>query len=575
MTSALSRLFTDITTTVARHAKPENRHWGSFPKLKAAEQDLAKRMEKSERTMLPPLDKRLKAISALRQLKVLTRHDWQLIFAGLSDKDPDSVFPVLLEDDSLYSRVEQEIQQRIDKKRLKRREWKFLCSSYFSYHAKRPDENNNWCSLRDQLRIGYGVIKSQVRREKSWMAVIDQYSDLFTPTAGSLLAEKMSSGELVDFSALEIVARVPDDSWLWYRAFVVLLARVLELDDNEFKHRLPHLLELARQRERYRNIILRACLTQYYRSSFRDTAHPQLKLMVLESWGSPQLRSKQNRWLEYLKDPDTSEKICGMVRSWLAKEDIEHFFQLLKGKGDVDQARLFYWLRFANQMGFTRIVMGADARHDRHSDFMSFRNDNKGRLSSLLGGTSADNAVIMQIGDYLFVEFSRTGNALYVYKTSDAPFNPEARELHINDLKNEYTAKARLRHAPKAVGYTREHLTGWMIDYEYQLRQLGIRYHSDNERSAYEISPVGIERANNPKNSPIDSIFPHSEGQKNQREQDIKQLLKQLNATVSDKRGLGGALHVRLATRDPDVIAKLTRLGFKPKHGDPLTFWSN
>ncbi|AUP77023.1 hypothetical protein CWS02_23320 [Enterobacter sp. EA-1] len=55
-----------------------------------------------------------------------------------ADSDPDAAFPVLLEDDSLYNRVEQEIQQRIDSKKLKRREWKFLCSSYFGYHAKSP-----------------------------------------------------------------------------------------------------------------------------------------------------------------------------------------------------------------------------------------------------------------------------------------------------------------------------------------------------------------------------------------------------------------------------------------------------
>ncbi|MEI7187769.1 hypothetical protein [Dickeya dianthicola] len=85
----------------------------------------------------------------------------------------------------------------------------------------------------------------------------------------------------------------------------MLLAKILELDDEAFKESLPHLLELARQRERYKNIILRAWLMQYYRSSFRNIPHPQLKQMTLESWGSPQLRSKQNIWLTHLKDPDT------------------------------------------------------------------------------------------------------------------------------------------------------------------------------------------------------------------------------------------------------------------------------
>ncbi|PTA90245.1 hypothetical protein CWM66_16605 [Kosakonia sp. H7A] len=564
MISALSRLSSDIAATVKRHIDTEAAAFGDFPKLRAAEQYLSVKMEKSERTTVPPLTKRLKAITALRQLKVLTRYDWQLIFAGLADSDPDAAFPVLLEDDSLYNRVEQEIQQRIDSKKLKRREWKFLCSSYFGYHAKKPDENNNWCSLRDQLRIGYGVIKGQVRREKRWMAVIDEYQDLFTPDAGNLLANKMSAGELVDFSALETVAQVPDNSWLWYRAFVVLLAKILELDDDAFKEHLPNLLELARQRERYKNLILRACLMQYYRSSFRNTPHPQLKQMALENWGSPQLHSKQNLWLTHLKDPDTSEKICGMVRSWLAKEDLTHFFQLLKGKDDVDQARLFYWLRFANQMGFTRIVIGQDARQNMHSDFVAFRQKNKGRLSTLSGGNSADNAVIMQIGNYLFVEFSRTGNALYVYELSSAPFNPEKSDLHLN-----YELKAgaiKHRHAPTAYGYSDNHLTGWMVNYEDELRRLGIRY-----------QPSDIVVSPSPSPSPISTNMvnpPPADAMQGSREQAIRSLLKQLDATVSDKRNIGGALHVRLSSRNAEVVEKLVRLGFKQKNGDPLTFWS-
>nr|WP_304187114.1 type I Zorya anti-phage system protein ZorC [Hafnia alvei] len=563
MISALSQLSADIAATVKRHVSTsDNKIFGDFPKLKAAEQYLAAKMERSERTIVPPLDKRLRAIAALRQLKALTRYDWQLIFAGLSDKDPDAAFPILLEDDTLYSRVEQEIQQRIDRKNLKRREWKFLCSSYFGYHSKKPDENNNWRSLRDLLRIGYGVVKSQARKEKSWMKIIDHYGDLFTPEAGSLLADKMISGKFVDFSALENVVQVPDNSWLWYRAFVVLLSKVLELDDEEFKLQLSHLLELARQRERYKNIILRACLTQYYRSSYRSIPHPQLKQMALDSWGSPQLRSKQNLWLNHLKDPNTSEKICGMVRSWLAKEDLTHFFQLLKGNGDVDQARLFYWLRFANQMGFTRIVMGQDARNDMHSDFVAFRQKNKGRLSHLLGGASADNAVIMQVGDYLFVEFSRTGNALYVYKSSETPFDLEKNELHLNDeLK---CGGLKFRHAPTAVGYSDKHLTGWMVTYEDMLRQRGIKY-----------IPTDMQASSHPEQNFKYSSAPTQKNSKTEREQDIQQFLRGLKASISDKRALGGALHVRLSERDPKVIAKLTQLGFKPKHGDPLVFWSN
>lgn len=247
-----------------------------------------------------------------------------------------------------------------------------------------------------------------------------------------------------------------------------------------------------------------------------------------------------------------------MVRSWLAKEDLTHFFQLLKGNDDADQARLFYWLRFANQMGFTRIVMGQDARHNMHSDFIAFRQKNKGRLSNLSGGNSADNAVIMQIGNYLFVEFSRTGNALYVYELSSAPFNPEKSELHLNDELKAGTVKH--RHAPTAVNYSNNHLTGWMITYEDVLRRLGIRYQSA------DISPLPTSTS---------AMNTHTaDVTKDTRDQEVLNLLKQLNATVSDKRNIGGALHVRLSSPNAGDVEKLIRLGFKQKNGDPLTFWS-
>nr|WP_277445872.1 EH signature domain-containing protein [Shigella sonnei] len=89
------------------------------------------------------------------------------------------------------------------------------------------------------------------------------------------------------------------------------------------------------------------------------------------------------------------QSVAAMVRGWLAKQDLTHFFELLRGNGDVDQARLHYWLRFANQMGFTRIIMGSDARQDRGSDFVKFREENKGRLSYLRGGRNFDNAMII------------------------------------------------------------------------------------------------------------------------------------------------------------------------------------
>lgn len=83
-----------------------------------------------------------------------------------------------------------------------------------------------------------------------------------------------------------------------------------------------------------------AILTRYYHSIYRDQSHSALKQAALEYWDNPQLKSQQNKWHQYVSEP-----VAAMVRGWLAKQDLMHFFELLRGNGDVDQARLHYWLR--------------------------------------------------------------------------------------------------------------------------------------------------------------------------------------------------------------------------------------
>lgn len=116
--------------------------------------------------------------------------------------------------------------------------------------------------------------------------------------------------------------------------------------------------------------------------------------------------------------------------------------------------------------------MGNDAWHDRSTDFVKFREDNKGRLSELRGGRSFDNAMIMQINDYLFVEFSGVGNAMYAYRIGKAPFNPESRVLDIKMHLKDSSRELWLRHSPRAEDYSKTRITGWMQKYDDELRRL-------------------------------------------------------------------------------------------------------
>ncbi|MCW5474804.1 hypothetical protein IGA69_29210, partial [Pseudomonas aeruginosa] len=116
---------------------------------------------------------------------------------------------------------------------------------------------------------------------------------------------------------------------------------------------------------------------------------------------------------------------------------------------------------------------GNDAWNDRGSDFVAFREKNKGRLSQLTGASRHVSAVVMQIGQFFFVEFSGTGHACYVYKADQAPFNPDRIKLDLTtELKQQGRELKRMSHSPAP---RRPNLVeGWLEKFDTELRELGI-----------------------------------------------------------------------------------------------------
>ncbi|MQU04923.1 type I Zorya anti-phage system protein ZorC [Pseudomonas helleri] len=540
MTSPIARLTTAIDLSLSTYrtgSAPEP--LARFPLLGAAGLDLYERFERAEKALPPPQEKRRAAISKFRNVLPLNASEWRLVFAGLSDKS-ERVGPIL-DDDQLFDRVHKEIHHRIEKQKLSRRDWLALCFSYFGYEAATPDQNANWGVLRADVQLGFDYLKGQQKREKEWLNIVQQHQELFSEQAGARLGDQMFKGEISDLSALQTIAQIPDSSWLWRRIFNVLISRIFMLDDAEFSQRLADLVDIGRQHSGYMNDILSACLSRYHVAAYREKPSSLLKQIALDNWGSPQIRSRQNSWLQYVK-----KDVCAMVVAWFAKEDLEHFFNLLKGDSEVDQSRLYYWLRFANQMSYTRIVMGSDAWHDRGQDFVHFREKNKGRLSKLVGGPGHNNAVVMQIGDYFFVEFSGTGNACFVYKADASPFNPDKSQLELTkELKQRHRTIEWMPHSPAPSRPDR--IEGWLSKFDDKLGKLGIRIQSQAAASG-ATKLIAFE-------------------------DQVRDALKSVKHKVYDQRARGGAYQVQLDDHDQAAVAALQRLGFKPVNHQPLRFW--
>jgi hypothetical protein len=372
----------------------------------------------------PDRQKRINALARLRRGETnLKAWEWTLITWGLCDDCGASGKPI--NEQPLFDAVMAHTDAWVVKRDVPRRRWFGLLHSYLSYDAAEPCANRNWLRLRERLTTTLAILTGSLKRPKLWSRLLETHRDIFDDGAGRSLRETVFQGSLDEQEQLRKGLPIPEASWLWQRIVAAQIEHLNDPDDAKFISAIPRMITFLRSRPLYSDDILAALLTRYCQSSHRSESHEVLKNEAFSRWKNPQLRSS-TRW-SMVEPP-----VRAMVLRWFAKEDLEHFFSLLQGSGQVDQARLRYWLRFVDQIVYTRILLGADAVNNPTPDFRNFRAKNAGRFGRLVGGQSHNNAFIMRINDQYFVEFSGTGNACYAYAEKELPFDPAAQELHAN-----------------------------------------------------------------------------------------------------------------------------------------------
>lgn len=385
----------------------------------------------------PPSQARINALGRLREGKVhITRKDWNLIAWGLCDECGRAGMPI--DDVSLFGKIMSFVDSEVATG-IGRKVWFGLLHSYFSYLQEPPENCVNWLALRAKLVDTLPTLIQCQTRPKAWSRALERHSELLTDRAGIALGAALFDGNREINQDIAAYLPIPATSWLWRRIISAQLAMLYEIGDERFLASVPFMMKLAEQHPLQTDGILAALLTRYQVSSYCNEPNLELKQFALDHWQNPQVKSA-NRWSL------VSEDVRRMMLHWFAKADLEHFFSLLQGEGGVDRARLHYWLRFVDQISYTRIVMGADAFLNRSDDFTDFRTKNKGRFSQLTGNDTANNAFVMRLGEYYFVEFSGKGNACYVYSENRLPFNPETRHFRLAELKMKSAAIDRIIH---------------------------------------------------------------------------------------------------------------------------------
>jgi hypothetical protein len=397
------------------------------PRKLAAEADRVALLFEQGAPREPDRQQRINALARLRRGETgLTGREWTLITWGLCDDCGACGKPI--HEQALFDAVIAYTDDWIAQHEVPRKAWFGLLHSYLAYDLDGSPDKRNWLRLRERLVATAAILVKNLRRPKLWSQLVERHRDIFGDDAGRSLRHVVFEGSLDEHDQLTRGLPIPESSWLWRRLIAHQIDYLNGVDDASFLATIPHMLQFLRARPLYADDLLAALLTRYCQSAQRNEAHDLLKSEAFTRWGNPQLRSA-TRWSM------VDAPVRAMVLRWFAKEDLEHFFSLLQGAGQVDQARLRYWLDFVDQIVYTRILLGADAVANPDPEFRNFRDKNAGRYGKLVGGPSHNNGFIMRIQDQYFVEFSGTGNACYAYAEHELPFDPAARELSTNSLK--------------------------------------------------------------------------------------------------------------------------------------------
>jgi hypothetical protein len=414
--------------------------------------------------------------------------------------------------------------------------------------------------LRKLLQTSWPTVQTQVKREMPWMAALGRHAGLLAARPCEPYIEELVLGKRELLDDLQASVGVPAASWFWPELSNALLAAIESAAEAEFKARIPAFLKLAVEFPGSPDAILATTLNRYARCEAR-LPHQGLLRFALDVWKSPQL-SRNVLWSQV--SPQAKQMVCG----WLAQEDLEDFYRLCQDAGHVDERRLRYWLRFKEQIVFSQIVLGAELLGSKSLDIREFRQRKKGRLASLTSSTGGNNAIVMQIANWVFAEFSQTGNACYPYLIDQVPFALGESQYSTSDLKDRDAVAA-------SGGETLIHRGQWERDlFDAFLRRCGIYPDASSMTVAPDrvggtpggsSAPRAPDRImQDPRRDGLPLSVPHP------LTPPLVSELEQSGCRIVDHRTNGGSLWVLGSGFDDKTYKALKSLGFKAKEGKGL-----
>jgi hypothetical protein len=246
-------------------------------------------------------------------------------------------------------------------------------------------------------------------------------------------------------------------------------------------------------------IVVVARLLEWW-DSLDQSHHEPIEERLLASdplFGDPRRESLGRAWEEVRK---LAPSAFDSFLSTLIQQDLEFFFESV----DVDPARKAFWLRYLPSIRRTMCVLEPNTHSTLRRKISAYSADQRASFRRARSFATSDqtetSAFVLHFDRFVVVEFSRTGNAAYVYsRNAFASLVSERGYENVSGLKDRALCESRILHLP-----------GWELRAEVQLSDLRIRPEPSRRASVAGASRSGSMRtrdaaAREPVNLPSSS----------------------------------------------------------------------
>lgn len=362
--------------------------------------------------------------------------------------------------------------------------WYSLLNSYLTHDLSRTTTEAGmagFTKLRRLLNRTWPSIDKQSGQltVPDWVRILREESQLLSDSPVEKYARDYLAGNTDHIKALTENLGIPANSWFWQELVLGAVKHATQGNDEQFRSQILMLIELVKPVPVYRDKAIAEILNRYYKCSSR-TVHPELRDFVIHAsvWKNPKLKAAgiATAWNQ------VPEAVWRMVMGWVNERNLRDFFDILAARRHADHGRLKFWSRYMNQISWTRLVFGSETiwQKNHNAGIKALLESEEGTYATLQGAPDKElDAFLMQIGEYIFVEFSKTGNGAYAYRASDLAFNLHADTYagSTSDLKCGYYRNG--RGVAKII-----HTPGWEERTAIELGKLGI--HPDRTSSRQE-----------------------------------------------------------------------------------------